>query len=145
VVRSVREGVTPAGQERSVLIPEGTLILTNSATVGLPKVIGISACIHDGFLAFLDLSPQIDQTYLYVALLLSRDSLVRLAPHGTQKNLNTTIVKGFEVPLPSLRLQRAFGDRVRGLEEAADGHRRQKRMLDVLFASLRDRAFKGEL
>lgn len=145
VVREVREGVTEAGRDRSVLIPSGTLILTNSATVGLPKVVGVSTCIHDGFLAFLDLVPEVDQAYFYAALLLSRHALVGLAPHGTQKNLNTMIVKGFEVPLPPIAEQKVFAARLHAVESAAAAQARQQTELEGLFAALQGRAFKGEL
>ncbi len=43
------EFLTEAGMRKSVLLPKGTLVLTNSATIGVPIVLGIEGCcIHDG-------------------------------------------------------------------------------------------------
>ncbi len=116
VVTKIRETVTTAGRDRSVLLPAQTLVISNSATVGLPKVIAHEACIHDGFLAFLDLDPRVQQMWLYAALLASRPRLVELAPQGTQKNLNTAIVKNIEFAIPPLDLQRAFDARLAAIE-----------------------------
>jgi type I restriction enzyme, S subunit len=38
------EFLTEAGMRKSVLLPKGTLVLTNSATIGVPIVLGIEGC-----------------------------------------------------------------------------------------------------
>src|SRR5690348_11814139 len=40
------------GIAHSRLLSPGTLIMSIAATVGLPVITGIPACIHDGFVAF---------------------------------------------------------------------------------------------
>ena len=37
------------GVSKSVIVEPGTMILSNSATPGLPKIVQITACIHDGW------------------------------------------------------------------------------------------------
>lgn len=146
VVHEIKQGVTEAGQERSVLLPPETLILTNSATVGIAKVIEPATCIHDGFLAFLDIDDErVDQTWLWAALRASRERLVALAPEGTQKNLNGPIVKAVEVSLPPLSMQRAFSRELRSVEAMASAHVRALSELRNLRASLQTRAFSGQL
>jgi type I restriction enzyme S subunit len=64
---------------------------------------------------------------------------------GSMKNISKPKVLSLPVPMPPVRLQRGFAERVaevRGLE-AAQAQSRLR--LDALFASLLDRAFKGEL
>lgn len=145
VVRTIVNGVTEAGRDRSVLLPPGTLVLTNSATVGVPRIIEPATCIHDGFLAFLDLSDEIDKYWLQSALALSRDRLVALAPEGTQKNLNGPIVKSVEVGIPPIESQREF------LRVITAVNAQRSLALDVqgantdLFKSIQNRAFRGEL
>ena len=47
-------------------IDSGTLVLTNSgATLGVPKILGITGCANDGILAFLDLNANANKKYLY--------------------------------------------------------------------------------
>jgi type I restriction enzyme, S subunit len=146
VVRDVRETVTVAGKQKSVYLPPGTLVLTNSATVGLPRFLGVSACIHDGFLAFLDVDVKIHLQYLYSFFEQMRSRISDLAPEGTQKNLNTGIVKAIELPVPPLGLQEEFAQRVEAIERLKEKQRAHLAELDaLLFASLQHRAFRGEL
>jgi type I restriction enzyme S subunit len=107
-LRSAAEGVTRAGADKSVLLSAGTLILSNSASVGTPCILGVDGCIHDGFLAFLDIAPEVMRDFLYYVFLASTERLLALAPAGTQANLNTGIVKSFAVPVPPIGLQERF-------------------------------------
>ncbi len=141
VVTEIKEGVTAAGCEKSVLLPPQTLVLSNSATVGIPKVIDPAACIHDGFLAFLDLNPQVEQTWLYAALLASQSKLIALAPEGTQKNLNGPIVKSLEINLLPRSLQCDFVGRLTQVESLARSVRRALLQTEELFESLQSLAF----
>jgi type I restriction enzyme, S subunit len=145
VVEQVREGVTPAGRDRSVLVPAGTLILTNSATVGIPKFLGVDACIHDGFLALLDIESRVNPTYLYFSLLLRRTQLLAMAPKGTQANLNTGLAKAIPVPLPPRELQDEFVARLATSSRVHKLINRHLSHMDELVASLLHRAFRGEL
>ena|GEM_PF-1771766 len=131
---------------KSVFVEPGSLILTNSATVGIPKFLGVGACIHDGFLAFREMDEaRLKPEYLYANLLVRREEIVNLAPHGTQRNLNTGIVKAIKVPLPSLAEQELFASRVDAIESTIEAQTRSLALLEELFASLQTRAFKGEL
>ncbi len=46
-----RDTVTEEGAKKSRLMNKGTLILSNSGTVCVPKILSVSGCIHDGFVA----------------------------------------------------------------------------------------------
>lgn len=145
-VDDIKGSVTEAGAAKSVRLEAGTLILTNSATVGIPKFLGIESCIHDGFLAFLDLDEEaLDPVFLWGTLEARRDHLLRLAPEGTQKNLNTGIVKSFQIDLPPLTLQADFAGVVRRLEHEDRSRIAHLTLLEELFPSLQARAFAGEL
>jgi type I restriction enzyme S subunit len=135
------EGVTPEGAARSVLIEPGTVLLSNSASVGTAVISGIEGCIHDGWVAFLDLADELDRDYLYLALRAARRDLVALAPTGTQANLNTTIVKHFEIPVPPISEQRRTVAKDRQVRELVDAGLRQARALRDLQQSLLVRSF----
>lgn len=105
-LRCTDEYLTSEGKERSRYLTKGTLVLTNSGTVGVPAFLGINGCIHDGFLAFLDISPSIDVNFLYYFFQGCQEEMIALAPKGTQANLNTSIVKEVMVPIPPLETQR---------------------------------------
>jgi type I restriction enzyme S subunit len=96
-----QEHVTGDGARKSVLLEPGKLILSNSATCGLPYFTAVAGCIHDGWLHFSDLK-RISQEFLYCFLCFKRDELVSSVGDGsTQKNLNTAAVGRLSVVLPS--------------------------------------------
>jgi type I restriction enzyme, S subunit len=102
-----KEGLTPAGAERSRWLSRGTLILSNSGTVCVPKILGIDGCIHDGFLAIQKLSLELDRDFLFWWFEWVRDKVRNENRQGnTQVNLNTGIVKALEIALPALAEQR---------------------------------------
>src|SRR5712664_1819235 len=103
---TTEEFLTEEGKEKSVYLRAETLVVTNSATVGLPKILRVAGCIHDGFLAFLNMSEELERDYLYYYFLFSRQHLTDIAPLGTQRNLNTGIAKALPVPLPPIEIQR---------------------------------------
>lgn len=47
-----KEFIIKEGLKKTVYLKKGSLILTNSATPGLPKFLELDACIHDGWLYF---------------------------------------------------------------------------------------------
>ncbi len=59
--------------------------------------------------------------------------------------LNMGIIKKMPVKLPPLELQQNFATRIAAVERLKESHRKHLAELDALFASLQDRAFKGEL
>ncbi len=140
-----RETLTDEGRKRSVFLERNTLILTNSATVGVPKILGIPGCIHDGFLAFLDLDDSLDQDYLFHFFALIRSRLGAIAPSGTQKNLNTGIAKSITLPLPLLELQRRFAERAESLHSLQSKQSGCADRIAQLNEMLLNRAFSGEL
>jgi|SRR5579859_4003661 len=60
-----KECVTEAGAALSRRLHAGSLILSNSGTVCVPKILRVDGCIHDGFIAFngLDNSVSLDFAY----------------------------------------------------------------------------------
>ena len=121
------------------------MILSNSASVGTPCVLKVRGCIHDGFLAFLDLDGRIDRDFLYATFLMEKARLSALAPAGTQANLNTGIVKSFEIMIPPLALQKKFVASLQRLEEVTTGQSRAHEQVDSLWRAMLARALAGEL
>jgi len=107
-LRRTDELLTEAGSEQSRIIPEGTVILTNSgATLGVPKITTVRACANDGIAAFLALGARIDPQYLYFYLQsLTKWLRESVAPGMGQPNLNTEIISGLCMPLPPLPEQK---------------------------------------
>jgi type I restriction enzyme, S subunit len=84
--------------EKSVKVDPGDLIMSICATIGVPRIVGIPACIHDGFVVFRGFEQQIDKFFLYHYINLISAKISDSGQPGTQKNINTTIVGNIEVP-----------------------------------------------
>ena len=88
-------------------------------------------------------------TSLFLLFLLSsaalKARLERLSLGQTLSNLNSQIVEGLEVPLPPLAVQLEFAVRVEGAYRLVNAQSRAASQLSSLFASLQQRAFRGEL
>ena len=102
-----REGVTEAGAALSRKISAGELILSNSATVCVPKILKVDGCIHDGFVAFPTLKERVNLDFAYYWFEFVRPTMIQENRQGvTQVNLNTGIVREMHFPLPPLAEQR---------------------------------------
>ncbi|AKJ06622.1 type I restriction enzyme S subunit [Archangium gephyra] len=145
------EGLTTAGAQKSRLLPAGTLILSNSATVGLPKILAVDGCIHDGFVAFPNLDRRLFVTeFLYEFFRHIRTRLLDANRRGmTQINLNTAIVRNIEVVIPPLAEQRRIVARLDTLlahgGAAKASLERVHERLGQLRQSLLAAAFRGDL
>lgn len=64
---------------------------------------------------------------------------------AVQFNINTKEIKKLRIPIPPLSLQNDFARRVANVEKLKAVYRASLAELDVLFASLQYRAFRGEL
>ena len=145
-----REFVTRAGAEKSRLLPAGTLILSNSGTVCVPKILRVDGCIHDGFVAFPDLPDSFDKNYLYWFFEYVRPSIIEANRQGiTQVNLNTGIVREIRLPLTSIERQREIVAELEKqfsrLDEAVANLQRVKANLKRYKASVLKAAVEGRL
>lgn len=86
------------GAANSVAVDPGDLIMSICATIGVPKFLGIPACIHDGFVVFREVSPRLALPFLFYVLEAATERLANSGQPGTQKNLNTSIVGEMLVP-----------------------------------------------
>lgn len=94
------ETVNEEGAKRSVRIPPGSLIVANSGvSLGFATIVQVEGCIHDGWLLLDDLRG-VEKLYLFYIVNALTSALRGMADGTTQPNLNTTIAKALEIPLP---------------------------------------------
>lgn len=126
-LRTTKQRLSKLGVEKSVPINPGDLIMSICATIGVPSMVEMQACIHDGFVLFQDISDRLLRPYLYYSILNRRNSFTSKGQPGTQKNINTSIVKNVRIPMPSLSEQRQITnvldsiDDLIGIEESSFG------------------------
>lgn len=121
-LRETTQTLSPDGVARSRLLEPGTLIMSIAATVGIPVIIGVPACIHDGFVALENLKA--DKRFLLYVLKASERRLREAGQSGSQMNINADIVRGLSVRIPVDRAEQkriaaalwAADDQIAGLE-----------------------------
>ena len=97
--------IKEAGLKKTILVNEGTLLLTNSgATLGVPKITTFPTTFNDGIAAFLYMNREV-QLYLYWFIKSKTDSLRKIDQGAAQPNLNTDLIKSIPIPLPPLTEQ----------------------------------------
>lgn len=95
------DSLTEEGAKRSRPCKKGTLTIVCSGTVGIPSFLGVDACIHDGFLALVDIRKNISDDYLYHQFLWQKEKFDSSATHGgVFTNLTTEGVRDLSVPIP---------------------------------------------
>lgn len=98
--------LTEEGKKRSRPCNAGTLTIVCSGTVGVPAFLAVDACIHDGFLALVDIKKGISDDYLYHYLITQQTRLDKSGTHGgVFTNLTTEIMREFKVPLPPTKAE----------------------------------------
>jgi type I restriction enzyme S subunit len=141
-----QEHVTEDGARKSVNLEPGALILSNSATCGIPYFTAVRGCVHDGWLHFAYLK-RISRQFLYCFLYSKREELVSSVGDGsTQKNLNTAAVGRLKIALPqSEALLGQFEDVIQPIFSQALNLARQNISLRTARDLLLPRLMSGEI
>lgn len=103
-ITHTNENIKLDGVDKSVKVYKGDLILSNSATPGLPKIMGIDACIHDGWMLLRNFK-NITKEFTYWLLLNERKKLVHQGNGSVFINLKTDILKSHIVKIPDIKTQ----------------------------------------
>ncbi|ARU31771.1 hypothetical protein CAP31_08810 [Sulfuriferula sp. AH1] len=134
--------VTEPGAAKSVRLHPGAFVFANcGVSLGFARILKIEGCIHDGWLAFEDFSKSIDQFYLLALINILTPTLRRMAPDGTQPNLNIGIMKALEIPLPPIEQQRHFSIIFTKAKQLKGKFQGMVEEADRLFGSTQDEFF----
>ena len=107
LIYKTNQHVNDYGASFSRKLKPGALIFPASGTLGIPRILGVEACIHDGWLYFSDYQG-IDPDWLYYRMILLKDYYEGIAYGAAIQNINTDIVRNTEIQLPDLATQRAM-------------------------------------
>ncbi len=108
-LRSTKEFIISEGIKKSRMVKAGSLIFANcGVSLGFARIITFDGCIHDGWLAMEDIDGRLNKIFLLQSLNQMTGNFRKMAPAGTQPNLNTTIMKAYMQILPPIKLQEEF-------------------------------------
>ena len=108
-LHSTKEYIIRDGVKKSRMVKAGSLIFANcGVSLGFARIITFDGCIHDGWLAMEDIDARMDKVFLLQALNQMTDHFRKIAPAGTQPNLNTAIMKAYVQIIPPMELQKGY-------------------------------------
>ena len=108
-LHSTKEHIIQDGVKKSRMVKAGSLIFANcGVSLGFARIITFDGCIHDGWLAMEDIDKRLDKVFLLQALNQMTDHFRKIAPAGTQPNLNTAIMKEYVQIIPPIELQKQY-------------------------------------
>lgn len=142
-VIDIKDHIIEAGLRKTVFLKAGSLVLSNSATPGVPKILDVDSCIHDGWLYFPE--SKFSKEYLYLYFKYIRQQLVNLSNGSVFNNLKTDILKRYPTILPDKETLRRFDDIVIPMFLQMQNLTRESHKLADMRDALLSKLMSGEL
>lgn len=139
------DSLTDEGARRSRPVKKGTLVIAVSGDVGLTSIVGVDCCIHDGFVALLDLDKSINPLFLNTYLEFMRQTNLERSSGAIWRNLTTHEIRDINVIAPPVKLQDHFADIVESIQGIRRSQANSRQEIDELFHSLTEKVFTGQL
>lgn len=139
----IKEHIKEEGLSKTTLLKVGSLILSNSATPGIPKILQVDSCIHDGWLHFP--KSAFSNEFLYLLFLRIRPELVNQGNGSIFTNLKTDILKEFSITVPDSNTLRKFDELIKPVFDKLLKNTTQIRTLTALRDTLLPKLMSGEV
>lgn len=135
IVDTTEERITESGLQHSSakLFTKGTILYTIFATLGEVGILDIDAATNQAIagLQIVD-KEHVDRDYLYYFLISLHDYVNATGRGVAQSNINLTILRSIDIPLPDLPTQRRIAATLDKVSEGIDLCRKMLADLDVL-------------
>ncbi len=139
----IKDHIIEEGLKKTVFLKAGSLVLSNSATPGVPKILDVDSCIHDGWLYFPE--SKFSNEYLYLYFKYIRQQLVNLSNGSVFNNLKTDILKGYPTILPDEETLQRFDGIIKPMFLQMQNLTRESHDLMDLRDTILPRLMSGEL
>lgn len=130
-------------------IEPGDIILSREGTVGIAAIVeqGMRLCMGQRLVQVRANTEIVSANFLlqYLLQILRPERISHYMLGSTSQHLNVRDLKNLMIPLPPVELQEEFDARLTKIISLKQIHRTHLAELDALFASLQDRAFRGEI
>ena len=137
------ECITQEGAAHSHRVPEGTVIFAAcGVSLGFAKITAAEGCIHDGWLALEDIAPELDKLFLVQSLSARQEYFRRIAPAGTQPNLNTRIMSIQPQIVPPMDMQKKFAEFILETEDLSEYARHSLAELSAMKTAMQGQVFR---
>ncbi|UBM62789.1 restriction endonuclease subunit S [Candidatus Sulfidibacterium hydrothermale] len=139
----IKEHIKIEGLKKTTLLKKGALVLSNSATPGIPRILQVDSCIHDGWLHFPE--SHFSNEFLYLLFKKIRPELLMQGNGSIFTNLKTDILKEYPIPIPDDESLQYFNNQVKLIFEKLLKNQIQIRTLEKLRDTLLPKLMSGEV
>lgn len=128
-INYAEEKITQKGLDDSSakIFPKGTVVYSIFATLGAVGILEMSAATNQAIAGIIPNNSLIDTKYLYHCLQSEKNNILAKKSHATRDNINLTILRNHEIPLPPLPAQKKIAavlekaEKLREWRKEADG------------------------
>lgn len=139
----IKEKIKAEGLSKTTFLKKGSLVLSNSATPGIPKILDIDSCIHDGWLHFP--KSEFSKEFLYLLFKYIRPELLQMGNGSIFTNLKTDILKEYVLAIPKEQALAEFDEQIKTIFEKIYSNTTQIRTLTQLRDTLLPKLMSGEV
>ena len=107
IITYTEQFIIKEGVKRSRKVVPGDLIVSNSASPGIPRFLNIEACIHDGWLLLKDFT-LLNKEFTYFLILFIKEHLKSKGAGSIFINLSIDVLGNFEIKCPSILEQKSI-------------------------------------
>jgi len=133
------------GLAQSKMWEAGVLCITIAANIAKTAILGINACFPDSVVGFIP-GKETNVEFIHTWFSFFQQILEKNAPESAQKNINLAILRDLEVITPPVYLHAKFKCIFEGIYKKIKKIQKENLAFStILFNSLMQRAFKGEL
>ncbi|MFM7876362.1 MAG: restriction endonuclease subunit S, partial [Microcystis panniformis] len=144
VIKKYTQTYSDKGLAQSRMWPAGTLCITIAANIAQTGILTFDSCFPDSIVGFKP-NNRVTTEYIQAWLGFLQPRLEDLAPQSAQKNINLQMLRELDVPVPPVDLQSKFSEFVKRIGNNSRNYEKSEAVIDNLFNSLLQRAFRGEL
>ena len=142
--------LTEEGAKLSRPMKQDDVVMVVSGSPGLPGILAVDACIHDGFVGFRDLNTKtLINSFLFYYLKFINSITDAQAAGAIFRNLTTDQIKEFDIAVPYLETQELtvnfLGEKISNSRNLQQSLQSQLNTINKLPAALLRQAFNGEL
>jgi type I restriction enzyme, S subunit len=132
------------GLSVSRIFPAGTIVITIAANIGYTGILQFDSAFPDSLIGITPTSG-LDAEYLNYYLTTQQSDMDRLAPRGTQKNINIEFLSPWPVVVSPLAEQHVIAESLRTCDVKVSVLAVEVTLLDELFRSLSEELMTGRL
>lgn len=143
-IRHFTQTLNEDGVAISRIFPAGTILITIAANIGFTGILQFESACPDSLIAITP-TQSVEVEFLEYFLQSQQKEIDRLAPKGTQKNINIQFLTPWQIVIPPPDEQREIVSILDAIDRKIELHRKKRAVLDDLFKALLHKLMTGEI